>query len=86
VLFWSVVGCFAFWVLIYLSLLLGFVLHPRKNRSGRPPAISAIGHATAIWVLCVGDFYLGALFAVLLIAISLALALFLGRISVRRAT
>jgi hypothetical protein len=86
VLFWSVVGCFALWVLIYLSLLLGSVLHPRKNQSRRPPAISAIGYATAIWVLCVGDFYLGALIAVLLIAISLALALFLGRIRVRSAT
>jgi hypothetical protein len=84
-IFWLAIGSIGVWAVIYLSLLLGFMLDPRKKPSRQPPTISAAGYAAAIWVLCIGDFLMGPFFAVVLIAVSLMFGLiFVRKTSVKR--
>jgi hypothetical protein len=68
-IFWTVAVSICFWVLIYAAVLLGFVLHPSVKRLPPHPAVGALGYATAIWLFCVGVFFVGFFFTVLLIAV-----------------
>ncbi len=68
---WSAVSGIALWILIYASVLFGFLLYPEpKRRSG-----GAAGYASVIWLFCVGDFFVGPLLFAVFIAVAIAVVI-----------
>ncbi len=72
-IFWTAIIAVCFWFLIYAAVVSGFLLYPPRKPSARHPTSGPLGYATAIWLYCVGIFFMGHYVFVVLIVIVLVL-------------
>jgi hypothetical protein len=69
---WTIIAVCS-WVVIYASILFGFLTYPSRKPSVWHPAIGTLGYATAIWLYCIGILLMGYYVFALLIVIMLVL-------------
>jgi hypothetical protein len=69
-IFWWAVGSIALWFLIYIFIALGFMFCSESKR--KSSSLSTAAYASAFWVFCIGDYFVGPLlFTVFFLALAI---------------